>query len=349
MQRRILFNVQLLRFLAASAILFTHTASVVAPNSAALAHVPWVGGVDLFFVISGFIMTFMTRGQFGSGAASRRFLVRRLIRIVPPYWFFNLVTVALLVAAGGRIDNTTANPVTVVTSLAFVPWPRVDGQLVPIIAQGWTLNYEMFFYLAFAACILVPWGRRLLVGAFVALAMVHAIIPEGWFVARFYSDPVILEFVAGIGLGLLYLSGKRLGLLGAAGAIGAAVLVYVLVPLPGHGLDRLVHLGIPAALIGAALILGREPARQGPLLSAVKAGGDASYTLYLSHKLVVGAVLVVCAGAGVRQPFVVIATAMVAAIAFALLFYRLVETRVVTSLGTRFTGDVSRGLPSVAP
>ena len=349
MPRQVLFNVQLLRFLAAAAILFTHAASLVIPNSPVVNDVPWVGGVDIFFVISGFIMTWMTRGQFGSRPAAGKFLLRRVVRVVPPYWFFTLGTVVIVIVAGGRIQHTTADPLIVLTSLGFLPWPRADGQLVPILAQGWTLSYEAFFYLAFAACMLVRRGLLILVVFFILLAGLHQAIPERWFVASYFTHPIILEFAAGIFLGRLYLSGFRLGLGSTLAMIAVAVLAYVAMPLPGNDFDRLLQLGVPAGLIAAALILGPEPRRTGPILRALKAGGDASYTLYLSHRLTVGAVLIACGAVGLANPVLLIAVAIAAAIVFGLAFYGVVEAPFIATLGKRLGARVSEGPATVAP
>ena len=349
MGRRILFNVQLLRFLAAFAILFTHTISVVMPTSPLVSAIPWVGGVDIFFVISGFIMTWMTNGQFGSRAAAADFLKRRIIRVVPPYWFFTLVTVAAVVAAGGRIKNVTWDSAHILSSLAFMPWPRVDGALVPILPQGWTLNYEAFFYLAFAACMLLRRGLPLLVAAFILLAMSATLIPERLFIARFFADPIILEFVAGIALGKAYLSGVRLAPVISAALIAAAIVAYAALPETNPIFYRPVRLGIPAALIAAALILGREPASLGSLGRAIKLGGDASYTLYLSHKLTVPVAIMGCGLLGLRGDATVAAVAIVSAIAFAVLFYRLVEAPFLAALGRRFGVGGGQVATAVAP
>jgi peptidoglycan/LPS O-acetylase OafA/YrhL len=349
MQRQVLFNVQLLRFFAAFAILFTHAVGLLIPNSPIITRVPWVAGVDVFFVISGFIMTWMTREQFGSRSAAENFLKRRIIRVVPPYWFFTLLTVAAVIVAGGRIKNVTADPALVISSLAFIPWPRVDGIMVPILPQGWTLNYEAFFYLAFALCMTMRRGLPILVAAFVVLAASAAFIPERWFVARFFADPIILEFVAGIAVGRLYLSGVRLSPAASAGLIIASAGAYFATPAIEGAFHRLLHLGIPAALLASALILGREPKRLNWLGRAIKAGGDASYTLYLSHKPVVAAVLIGCGMLGVQSDAAVAVIALAAALAFALIFYRFVEAPVLAGLGNKFKVRGSQVAAAVAP
>lgn len=347
MRRQLIFNVQLLRFIAATSVLFTHTFTLLLPESR-LSVVPWTGGVDVFFVISGFIMTWMTLDEFGSGVAARRFLRRRIIRIVPPYWFFTFLTIAVVFAAGGRIRNTTADAAEIATSLLFVPWPRIDGQFVPVLAQGWTLNYEAFFYLAFAISMLFRRGLLFLVLAFAALAASHSFLPS-FSIVGFFSDPIILEFVAGIGLACIYFTSGRLPVAASLLLIAAAILWYAVWTADAGPFTQLLQVGIPAMLLTSALILAPEPRRLGWFRRALKAGGDASYTLYLSHTLTVNAVVILCAKLGFDAPWLVIALALVLAIVLAVLFYYLVEAPFTTWLGRRAHARVSNGPATVAP
>ena len=150
MTRPLLSNIQILRFFAAAAVLTGHAGDLFIPGANQFRAIPWSAGVDIFFVISGFVMTYLTQGQFGRAGASRTFLVRRIIRIAPPYWLFTMLMVATVLLFGEHVKNTTLDPAVAVTSFLFIPWPRADGQLNPLLSQGWTLNYQAFFYHAFA-------------------------------------------------------------------------------------------------------------------------------------------------------------------------------------------------------
>jgi len=145
-QRPTRTNSQILRFIAAAAVLTKHSIVLFLPGSALLT-IPWSGGVDLFFVISGFIMAWLTRDWFGRPGASGQFLLRRAIRIIPPYWFFTSLMVATLLIAPDAPRHTRFAIGPAIASYAFFPWPRPsDGGVWPLLAQGWTLNYEAFFY-----------------------------------------------------------------------------------------------------------------------------------------------------------------------------------------------------------
>lgn len=348
MPRPTLANLQFLRFIAAAAVLFSHSADLLVPHASVVWKVPWTAGVDLFFVISGFIMVWLTSGQFGVRGAAGRYLLRRMIRIVPPYWFFTLAMIATALVAGEHVRNQRLGAAQLVTSFLFVPWPRGDGALNPILSQGWTLNYEAFFYLCFAAAMMSRRGLAWLAAAFVALAAAQPLVPEGWFVLRFYCSPIILEFLGGMGLARLHMAGLRMPRWGMV--LGAAVAVPLYLALGGIGVtERAFAWGLPALVFAAGFLLSREPARLGAPGRLLKLGGDASYTLYLSHTFCVNAVVLAWQTLALPFPWLAVVSAMLAAFAFAVLFYLAVERPVTRALGEVAHARVSRGLADVAP
>jgi len=338
--RNSLFNVQLLRFAAAFAVLFSHAAYLTLPHNALVLAIPWTAGVDVFFVISGFIMTWMSAGEFCSPAAAKRFILRRVVRIVPPYWFFTALMLATLVAAG---DDPSGKEI--LTSLLFIPWPATNGNIVPILVQGWTLNYEAFFYASFGLCMVWRRGMGVLVVALFVLAASHALVPHSWFILRFLTGGHLIEFAAGMLFGQVYLRGGRLSTIGSCLTGSAAMLVFALTR-SASGL--LLHIGLPSALLAAAVIFAPEPTTLGPVRRALKAGGDASYTLYLSHTFTVAAVVFLSRSMGFA-PVVMLILAMAAAVATALLFYRVAEAPVTASLGARLKSPIGSRPVTVAP
>src|ERR1039457_1883087 len=152
-------------------------------------------GVDIFFVISGYIMMATTRTM-----RPGEFAYKRLVRIVPMYW---LMTAVLLAAVGIHFfRHTVVTPQYVTKSFLFIPYIGREGILAPLLGPGWTLNVEMFFYLIFTAALLLPYRLRLpTVGALfvtmvVAGAFVHMTTPALWL----YTRPRLLEFVIGMAL-----------------------------------------------------------------------------------------------------------------------------------------------------
>src|SRR5262249_55839896 len=107
-------------------------------------------GVDIFFVISGFVMA-VTAGRANYPAGV--FLQRRIIRIVPLYWAATFFTAGLLLIAPGLFRDNVVTLKHFLLSLFFIPHVSPDSahDLSPLIKIGWTLNFEMFFYVVFAA------------------------------------------------------------------------------------------------------------------------------------------------------------------------------------------------------
>ena len=352
MRRPILHNVQVLRFVAAAGVVIGHAADRAVPDQGQhwFWSVPWTYGVDLFFVISGFIMAYLTRDAFGRPGAAAEFLKRRAIRIIPPYWFFTTLTIAAVMIMGGRLGGTTVDPGQIVTSYSFLPWPRLDGLIHPIVSQGWTLNYEAFFYLAFAAALLTRRGLLWLCAAFVMLALLHRLVPPSLFMLKFWSRPIIVEFVGGIALAQLYFRGIRLAPWGSLLCAALAVILYLLPPLQlGGGLGRLTHVGVPAVVLSAGFILGREPERPGAVRRFLELGGDASYAIYLSHYMLINVILLVWAAAtGGGMPWLGTAVASVLALAAGIIFYLLVEKPATARLQDYFGVGRPRPLKTVA-
>src|ERR1700712_4769723 len=105
----------------------------------------WSFGIHIFFVVSGFIMIHTTH-NFGETAAWRHFLMRRVIRVVPLYWLLTTVIVVGVLVSPHSLEIATDKFQYILRSYLFIPALRSEGDLRPILGQGWTLNYEMFFY-----------------------------------------------------------------------------------------------------------------------------------------------------------------------------------------------------------
>lgn len=342
-------NVQILRFFAAFAVLLRHSAYLLIPGTSVFWLFPWSAGVDIFFVISGFIMAWLTDEQFGKPGVGVKFLLRRAVRIVPPYWFFTTLMILAALLASTEVRNATLQPAQILSSYGFVPWPRGDGKLNPILSQGWTLNYEAFFYLAFAASLLFRRGLALLAAGFVCLVLLHPFVARDWFVLYFLSAPIILEFIGGAAIAVLYLRGVRLSATGSLLCAATAVAAFLVLRQIGLAEGRFLFFGVPAILVCASLILRPEPERTGPIRRALQAGGDASYTIYLSHTFSIHAAAILWRQLGLDLPWLGVALEVAIAIAAAMLFYRIAERPFTHLVERRFGLRPSRGVEAVAP
>jgi exopolysaccharide production protein ExoZ len=281
-------SVQALRAAAALSVAILHALqqAIVFDSSGIMARgyfaLPWGAGVDLFFVISGFVMVYASDDLFGRRGAPALFMSRRLIRIVPLYWVVTTLFLLAALAAGTAVSEGAGNIANIVMSYAFLPTWRPDGEIKPIYSLGWTLNYEMLFYVVFAACI---WQarRRALVAVTLILGIaiaLHGMVPPQSAVLLSWTDPIMAEFLFGMAIAAIATAGLTL----RGGVRAGLVLFALLLLLTGHLLGiaespQPVMTGVPMAMLVAAAVLGQTVRVPRALLVL----GDASYALYLVH------------------------------------------------------------------
>jgi peptidoglycan/LPS O-acetylase OafA/YrhL len=287
-------------------------------------------GVDLFFAISGFVMVLSSLRLYGAGDGRWQFLKRRLARIVPIYWLVTAIFLLGQALTGVAARDIVFSAGEILQSLLFIPFERADLKLIqPVYSLGWTLNYEMFFYLLFAllmaATAAATVGRvaLILIAVVIAGLVLNPTAPP----LRFWSHPIVLEFVLGMGIGLLFLKGVRLSpVLGAGLALAGAMAFPVLNRdgfLPTDGW-RLLMAGVPMALVLAGCALGfpgAGPPRRGPLVQL----GDASYALYLFHPMAIRALGLVALGKGLIGGWGLVIAALLASAVVSVVIYRLFE------------------------
>lgn len=279
----LLYNIQALRALAAYLVVILHLESLL-PLSDACRKALGLGaaGVDLFFVISGFIMVHTTAGR---DVRPLPFVASRLARIVPLYWLLTLAVFVIALTVPSLLGSTTASPDHLVKSLLFIPFEKGSGAVQPMLPVGWTLNYEMFFYGLFGVSLLARDAVRVAVvcsSAIIGLVLIGQGAQPSSTIAAFYTAPIMLEFVMGMWLGVASFRRARLsrGWAGALLAVASGVLVLGSLLYPAG--ERVLWAGPPcAAIVWAAFSLeARGVALRNRLLQSL---GAASYALYLSH------------------------------------------------------------------
>jgi peptidoglycan/LPS O-acetylase OafA/YrhL len=331
-------NIQVLRGLAALLVVVGHLEPLFRGIDPSLALVG-LGkvGVDLFFVISGFVMVYTTNR---TAPSALEFAQRRIIRIVPLYWLVTLGVFALSLAAPRLLTASRPDPTWLMKSMAFVPFAKGDGTFNPLVPVGWTLNYEMFFYAIFSLCLLA--GVRL--RYWLAGGLIVALAAPGFdnldlpgVAAQFYTRPILAVFAAGMALaGLatrLPAIRSRLGaaaLLACALALLAGLLASGVLPLESWR----VAVALPAAvgLMACALVLERGGcALKGPLVTV----GDASYSIYLTHLFVTQAAIAIAFRLGWvsgATALLAILAALAGVIVAGVACYRLFEVPVTRAL-----------------
>jgi peptidoglycan/LPS O-acetylase OafA/YrhL len=283
------------------------------------AHAKYHFGVDVFFVISGLIMVYSTAGQSAAVENGVRFFVARFLRISPLYWVVTFVAALLASTIGTGFNHAAPDAARLLTSLFYIPYRNEDGDLFPIVGPGWTLNYEMMFYVVFAVG-LAFWGRRGLWVTIGVLALIvilgnlsHSEQPQ----LAFWSSPILLEFVFGMLLGDLLVRGRLDGWPKfMVYALLLTGLGWYLVPWFGEYVRtdwRFFFFGVPAALVVAAAVIGDRQCYF-PRLRWGEVVGDASYSIYLTHLFTIRGLSMIWAKLPVQLPahlFVVVALVLV--------------------------------------
>jgi exopolysaccharide production protein ExoZ len=245
-------------------------------------------GVDVFFVISGFVIVVSSSSLFNDTPhGARTFMVRRLVRIVPLYWFAATILIVWVVFVRGGLSAVNWPVPIVVANYFFLPLRYPDGALLPFLGVAWTLFYEMLFYSLFAAAMLSSSRLATILVTSIALC---ALIGAGYMFTlpapfAYWSDSITVEFAFGMLLAMIYLHGSRLRfvpaiLLGVCGLIAITLFETMLKDI--YSL-RAIWLGLPAAMIVAAAALGPAPRTSGLVWAAILFFGEASYALYLMH------------------------------------------------------------------
>jgi exopolysaccharide production protein ExoZ len=237
-------------------------------------------GVDIFFVVSGFIMAHSTRHFEPAGSRVRQaaeFLLRRLIRVVPLYW----IALLWMYKRGGDPIHLLA------MDFVFLPrWNATDRMVAPQFTPGWTINYEMFFYALFAASMLVGKMRFALLGAvlltLVCLAGLSPTSPAGLFL----TSSVLVEFLFGVGV--YFFAHRPMPVRGWMLWVLASLCLRAMWDSPP--VPRGFYVGPLAAVLVWAVVLVTRRIEM-PRLRAI---GDASYSIYLFHIASFGISLRLC-------------------------------------------------------
>jgi exopolysaccharide production protein ExoZ len=281
-------QIQALRGLAAIAVASVHLNQVglmlAGRNEDPIMLYALASGVDLFFVISGFIMVYSSRYLFGAPRAQAVFIERRLARIVPLYWATTPLAIVVM--------SLPVSWPALLGSYFFIPYRDSMSRIVPINGVGWTLNFEMFFYALFALAIVLPRGAAVpAVCATLAAAVAAGLAFQPQYAPlQFWSDPIILEFGFGMLIAIAFLRKWRMpGMLCIVLFVAAGTAVFFSAPRMVPSGQRVVVWGIPAAIMVAAAALGPQSRKNWATDIAV-ALGNSSYSIYLLHPLV-GALL----------------------------------------------------------
>jgi len=287
-------NIQALRAIAANGVLISHLFIVEQKYShggAVLSANAHLGafGVDLFFVISGFIMATIARN-----ASWRKFLFDRAMRILPPYWFYTTLVLIVSYYVPAHVNSSFEQPPSVWRSYLLIP-----DNVGPLLAVGWTLIHEIYFYFCFALIIFLTGAFRFKMMSLLLMWTAAVICLNAVVHLNEISDPVVsvithpltLEFIFGAAAGILIQ--RNVTAFAASTFVGGVIIFFVVLSLSddalglvdGRNWKRVIVVGAPCALIVYGLV-GIEIKNKQTAPYWLVAVGNASYSTYLSHVLV---------------------------------------------------------------
>jgi len=272
---RKLHSLTVLRAIAATSVIFFH---VMMPTGHAFGKF----GVDIFFVLSGFVIALVMDNP---DMTARRFFADRVARIVPLYWLLTFAVFAGTLIVPALFNSTTADVGDLLKSLFFIPYRKGSGHIFPMLFVGWTLNYEMMFYLVSALSLMLLRRHRLLfvTGVILAIFVVAKASGSHGAIAEFYSYDRMLEFPLGFVAYLMWRQRIRISPVVAAAVVAAAFVSMAVVEWNGWGGAPLLCFGIPAFLmVACGLSLESAVGANLPTRTAILVG-NASYATYLSH------------------------------------------------------------------
>lgn len=277
-------SIQILRALAAFLVVFNHVGAYVYSQVKGDSFFMSTGfvymggfGVHIFFCISGFIMAYSHKGDHGIRSALS-FMGKRVWRIYPIYWVWTFITLIM-------IKPQYLNDINlIINSLILTPdiYPNGQGRL--ILGQGWTLQYEMYFYLVFGLC--VAFTKRYLftlISLIIISVMLYAPAQiEGQY-SFFFGNNIVLDFIMGILCAWIYRKYSHLSVKNII-PVSICILGFAAscwLTLSVGGMDRLYSMGIPAFFI--VLACSFIKVKDGTPTRFLVFCGEASYTTYLCH------------------------------------------------------------------
>jgi peptidoglycan/LPS O-acetylase OafA/YrhL len=341
---------QVLRGIAAVMVVLLHLwlheqkafgSSLVAPNLFKSGD----AGVDVFFIISGFIMVFITPGAFQNFFDWASFLYRRFTRIFPPYWIVSVVLLPVWLRHPEMFNNFHHNQMDLGRSFLLFPQSSF-----PLVGVGWTLIHELYFYILVSFLFFCRPNLRIAGVAiwFTALWAANLAGSSEYFqgspVLQLVFSPFSMEFQLGMIVAFTWKWLKLHGLpvwfyalLACASLVALCVAGCLIPPVGGYPdnnhLYRVAFFGLPAVFLVAAIVQvdvsGQFTAPGWAILI-----GDASYAIYLVHAPIVSALYKIFARLDPHPHFWAAVGALsgigAAGILAGILFHVLIERRLIT-------------------
>ena len=265
-------NIQVLRFIAAFSVMMVHLTLFGFG----------IWGVDIFFVISGFIMMYVTE------KSHKNFFLKRIIRIIPIYWILTFGVFLVAILKPDLLNNTTADYEHLLKSLFFIPFNKNETGHFPVLFLGWTLNYEMIFYVIFTITIIFFRDNKIIAcsSIIILFVLLNYAFKEKSFIFQIYSNTILFEFIFGL---FVYYIWKKYNIKYSEISLLKKnilffLLTLIILILVNTHLPRIISFGIPAFFLVLIFLFFLKNFRFPKIFILL---GDASYCLYLIHPYII--------------------------------------------------------------
>jgi len=318
-----IYSVQYMRAIAALFVVIHHAAWKGGQYSSSSFDWFVIGeaGVDLFFIISGYIMCHTVDNK---NINFTRFIKARVLRIIPLYWVLTTMALAVYLLFPEKVNSSGGHTNIF---LSYTLFPTLDSYL---INNGWTLSYEFFFYFLFAFSLGFAAKYKYLYSVAIILALVSIgnIVSSNIHLFDFITNPLLLEFTFGIGIFYLFKE-RTLSFSTGAVLIALSILLIVLVNNFQPDLSRVISYGIPSLLFFIGMI-ALEPIfkrnNKNIFNQLFEYIGNSSYSLYLSHPFALVACSIIFEKLGLHQyGFLFVALLVVCSVVSGHLCYLILE------------------------
>ena len=363
-------GIQALRFVAAMLVVLAHSTAMVNERMH-LDMFKWRAGwsgVDIFFVISGFVMAISSRTLLQRANGWKIFITRRLIRIVPLYWVATTLKLATIIALPALALDSPLDLWNTIASYLFIPTFDDKSLLAaPLLKVGWTLNYEMLFYAIFTMALFLGKSPLKFTAAIFAIAVAINLFSTPSVAYTYgFLEPILMEFVMGMLVAKLCMrvnnmnanvsTGLNTGLStgthrGATnfidtllqyisttkvGAIIGALALVISFTIMFHYAEqpmwwRWAYWGLPSMIIVTVVALA-EPALRKVMPKILATLGDSSYSLYLFHTFTVPLFGTLMIKLKIIQPTLALAACIVLSPLVCLAIYAWFELPMTTQL-----------------
>lgn len=246
-------------------------------------------GVDLFFVLSGFVMFLTSQRPNVTGSS---FFVKRVMRIIPAYWFYTTLFLLIIALYPREFAYTDYNLYSLIASYLLIPSENPSGiGILPVLTPGWTLVFEFTFYSILAACLMVT--RRYAVAlCFAIILIAPLVIPDGLTWSSVLGSKQMWQFLFGFIIGwyirspLFTVVNNKIPARTQVALLVMAAAAILSGQLLGY---TLIHRTVGATLLVlAGIVIEQRAEYSGALAQFLIRSGNYSYSIYLCHVPVIG-------------------------------------------------------------